>query len=248
MQSSIFAKWVRGHPIETHLVLPGVMILLLIGMYFSGSLFLQNIVAPTMKDLSSYSWREFGALEMLQNFFLLCVIFYSLRCFMATREFGAKLFTFLLIIAMVFVFLEEIDYGRHLIEYFTGQTGLLAQDTWDRNLHSKTISSGEQVGDYIKLAASIVILLGFVVAPLFLGHSRNRTIRLLVPSKWFIATVILVIVLSRLAHGLEDAGHSIIEGTSGNLDNNTSEFRELGMYYLFLLYTAVLHERIIARQ
>ena len=90
MRSSKFAKWAVGHRIEAHIVLPAAMGLVLIGMYFSGNVYLQNLVAPTMKTMPFYSAREFGALEMLQNFLLLCVCFFSIRCFFAANNLPVK--------------------------------------------------------------------------------------------------------------------------------------------------------------
>jgi len=248
MQSSIFAKWARGHLFDSHVVLPGVLSLLLMAMYFSGNAYLQNIVAPSMVSMPLFSAREFGALELLQNFFLLCIIFYSIRCFLTARDLVVKLVALSLILISVFTLLEEIDYGAHFIEYFTGEHGSLAQETWNRNWHNKINSSGVQNVSYLKLAANIGILSGFVLAPLLLSNARNRTIRILVPSRWMIATVVLIVALSFLAHYLEDAGHSMIGEKPGNLYKNLSEFRELNMYYLVLLYSATLHERTIARQ
>ena len=248
MRSSIFAKWAQGHKFDSHVVLPGVLSLLLMGMYFSGNVWLQNIVAPTMDNMPLFSAREFGALELLQNFFLLCIVFYSIRCLGAADEGLVKLVALALIVVAVFTLLEEIDYGAHFIEYFTGEHGSLAQETWNRNWHNKINSSGVQNVSYVKLAANIGILTGFVLAPLLLSNVRNRTIRILVPSRWMIATVVLIVLLSFLAHYLEDAGYSMIGEKPGNLLKNVSEFRELNMYYLVLLYTATLHERVIARR
>ena len=248
MQSSIFARWARGHRFESHVVLPAAISLLLMAMYFSGNATLQNIVAPDMENMPLFSAREFGALEMLQNFFLLCIGFYSIRCFMATGDSWVRLVTLLLFFISVFVFLEEIDYGAPFIEYFTGVHGSLAAETWDRNWHNKTSASGVQNVSYLKLMSNIGLLAGFVLAPLLLSSVRNRTLKLLVPSRWMIATVVLIVLLRFLAHYLDDAGYSMIAGNPGNLDKNISEFRELNMYYIFLLYTALLHERIIARQ
>jgi len=248
LRSSRFAKWILEHPFEAHVVLPGIISLSLIGMYFSGNAYLQNIVAPDLKNVPGFTAREFGALEMMQNFILVCISFYSARCFLATEDLWTKLFSLLLVILSVFTLLEEIDYGTHFVEYFTGHYGSLAPETWDRNWHNRIASSGVQNVSYLKLAASVAISTGFVLAPLFLANIRNPTLRLLVPSRWVIATVILMVLLSRLAHGLDDAGYSIIDGKEGILHTNISEFRELNMYFLLLLYTLVLHERVIVRQ
>lgn len=246
MKSSAIARWAQGHPLGSHVVLPAMISLTLMAMYFSGNTVLQSIVAPHMTSVPLFSAREFGALEMLQNVVLLCVGAYSLRCFLAVRNNWVKLVSLLLLLVSVFVFLEEIDYGAPFVEFFTGEHGSLDLETWDRNWHNKTNASGVQNVSYLKLAANIGLLAGFVLAPLLLSSVRNRTLRLLLPSRWMAATVVLIVVLSSLAHYLDDAGHAIIAGIPGVLDKNISEFRELNMYYIFLLYTAVLHERIIA--
>lgn len=248
MESSRFAKWTLGRPFQSHVVLPGFVSLLLIGMYFSGNACLQNIVAPNLKDVPAFTAREFGALELLQNLVLLFIGFYSVRCFMAAENLWGKMLSVILIIVSLFTLLEEIDYGTHFVEYFTGHYGSLAPEAWQRNWHNRIGPSGVQNVSYLKLATSIGIPMGFILAPLLLAGSRNPTIRLLAPSRWVIATVILMVLLSLLAHGLEDAGFSIIGRTEGNLYKNISEFRELNMYFLLLLYVAILHERIIARQ
>ena len=183
MQSSIFARWARGHRFESHVVLPAAISLLLMAMYFSGNATLQNIVAPDMENMPLFSAREFGALEMLQNFFLLCIGFYSIRCFMATGDSWVRLVTLLLFFISVFVFLEEIDYGAPFIEYFTGVHGSLAAETWDRNWHNKTSASGVQNVSYLKLMSNIGLLAGFVLAPLtaVLGAQSNPEVAGAVP-------------------------------------------------------------------
>ena len=246
MQSSVFAKWARGHQFESHVVLPGVMSLLMIAMYFSGNAYLQQIVAPKIDNMPLFSAREFGALEILQNILLLGIVFYSARCVVAAGDWWVKLAALLLVVVSVFTFLEEIDYGIHVLEYVTGEYGPLDQESWSRNWHNRTDVDGVQNVSYVKLAANIGLLSGFVLAPLLLSSVRNRTIRMLLPSRWTIATVVLIALLSVLAHFLDNAGYSMIGGEPGNLHKNISEFREMNMYYLILVYVAVLHERVIS--
>lgn len=247
MQSSKFGRWARSNQLASHVLLPGGLSLLLMGMYFSGNACLQNIVAPAIDNVPLFSSREFGAVEILQNILLLCIVFYSARCALAAKHVGVKLVAILLLLLSVFTFLEEIDYGAHFVEYFTGEYGSLDPQAWTRNWHNKTSASGVQNVSYIKLAAKIALLGGFVLAPLLLSSVRNAFIRLLLPSRWMIATVVLIVLLSFLAHTLEDAGYAMIGGAQGNLYKNVSEFRELNMYYLFLLYVAILNERLIRR-
>lgn len=248
MKSSKFGRWACNHQFTSHVVLPGGLSLLLMAMYFSGNAHLQNVVAPTIENVPLFSAREFGALEILQNILLLCIIFYLVRCLLASRDVWVKLVIILLVLISVFTLLEEIDYGAHFFEYFTGEYGSLEQETWDRNWHNRTGSTGVQNVSYLKLAAKVGLLAGFVLAPLLLSSVRIPFIRLLVPSRWMIATVVLIVLMSSLAHALDDAGYAVIGDSPGNLYKNVSEFRELNMYYLFLLYVASLHERLIARQ
>lgn len=248
MKSSVFAKWITRRPFHAYVTVPVVFSLAMIALYFSGVYSLQNLVAPTLEGMEPYSWREFGALELLQNFLLLCLLFYLLRSLRMADGLPVLVFLVTLTGLVAFVLLEEIDYGAHLVDLFTGRPPNLSPESWDRNLHNRTLASGEMVASYMKLAANILILGGFVIAPLVFGDSRNRTVRLLTPSKWVIATVAVAIAVSWLAHTLDDAGFGIINDVQGNLYLNISEFREACVYYLFLVYAAVLHERLVVRR
>ena len=247
MKSSVFASWALRKPIHAHVLLPLGLSLALMVLYFTGQPALQSLVAPTLEGVAAHSWREFGALELSQNLVLLCMFFYLLRCLMMAQGLWLRMFLFAFTGLMAFVFLEEIDYGAHLLDMFTGQPGSSSAEDWDRNLHNRTLPSGEQVASYLKLGGNLIVLGGFVLAPMLWGETRNRTLRLLVPSKWVLAAVAVTIVVSWLAHVLDDAGLGIINGAQGNLHLNISEFRELNIYYLFLVYAAVLHERLVHR-
>lgn len=247
MQSSKLGRWVLNHQTTSHVVLPGGLSLLLMAMYFSGNTQLQNVVAPTIENVPLFSAREFGVLEMLQNILLLCIILYSVRCLLAARDAWVRLVVVLLVLISVFTFLEEIDYGAPFLEYITGDYGSLDQATWNRNWHNRTSETGVQNVSYLKFAAKIGLLAGFVLAPLLLSSVRVPLIRLLLPSRWMIATVALIVLLSALAHALDDAGYAVIGDRPGNLYKNVSEFREMNMYYLFLLYVLTLYERLVDR-
>jgi hypothetical protein len=217
-------------------------------MYFSANPYLKNIVAPTMDTMPVFSAREFGALEMLQNFLLLCIVYYAIAGFFAARNIWVRLVTFCLVSFTVFVFLEEIDYGTPFVEYMTGAHGSLAPDTWDRNWHNKMDPAGTENVSYLKSASHAIMLVGFVLAPLLLARVRHPTVRLLLPSRWMIATVVVIVLLSLLAHYLDDAGFARVADNPGNLHKNISEFNELNMYYLFLLYIVLLYERLTGLQ
>jgi len=248
MQSPVFAKWVREYPLVSHVLLPAVISLLLIGMYFSGISILQNFVAPRVDGLPLFSSRELGALEILQNVVLLCIIAYSVRCFISASDVWIRTIASILVLISIFTFMEEIDYGAPFIEYFTGQHASMAQETWTRNWHNRVSPGGKQYVDFLKIGANFGVIAGFVLVPLFFSSVRHPTIRLLVPSRWVIATVVLIALLRVLARVLENSGLSMIDGNSGSLYKNLSEFRELNLYYLFLLYVANLYEQIVAQK
>jgi len=88
-----------------------------------------------------------------------------------------------------------------------------------------------------------LVALGFVLAPLIGPRIRLPVLQRLVPSRWCIATVAIMFVTARLAHWLDDLGAGIIDGVQGNLHQNISEFRELSLYFLILLYVLSLLQR-----
>ena len=245
MPSAAPSTLIERHRLLAHVLLPAVLSLVLMGFYFSGSPELQSIVAPTIEGLHPFSWREFGALELLQNVALIAIIVLLAD---SARRAGTRLMRLALVVAavgFVFVLLEEVDYGRHWYEYVTGDVGPLSPDDWDRNLHNRRTGEGVQYARYMRFGASVFIGIAFVFAPLLLQRSRRPLVQLLLPSRWMIATVVLMVLLSDLAHALEDAGRATIAGVPGNLERNISEFRELVLYYLFGLYCLELNGRLI---
>lgn len=244
MQDIPPATVIDRYRLLAHLLVPAALGLVLMGLYFSGSATLQGIVAPTVEGLHPFSWREFGALEMLQNVVLLAII--ALLADNARRAGPALLrMAFAIGAAMfAFVLLEEVDYGRHWYEWLTGDIGPLDAESWNRNLHNRVAGTGEQYSTYMRFSASVFVGLAFVLAPLFLQRSRHEWVRMLLPSRWMIATVVLMVLLSDLAHALDDAGRAVIGGVPGNLERNISEFRELILYYLFGLYGLELNLRL----
>jgi hypothetical protein len=238
------AHIIERHRVAAHLLLPAGLSLALMGLYFSGSVRLQAIVAPAVDGLHPFSWREFGALEQLQNLALLAIV--ALLVASARQAAGGMLRTLLAVLAALFAFvlLEEVDYGRHFVEYLSGEVGPLSPEHWNRNVHNRVTAQGVQYASYMRLGANVLVAAGFVMAPLLLHRSRRPLMRLLLPSRWMIPTVVLTVLLSWLAHALDDAGLAVIDGVPGNLEKNVSEFRELNIYYLFLLYAVELRGRL----
>lgn len=243
MKSVNFSNWIIANRVWAFLVVPAALSGLMMGLYFSGVESLQQIAAPTIEGLAPFSWREFGILELLQNVFLLGIAWYLFRSAMILGlTLQGSLFAILMLL-FLFVLLEEIDYGLHFIEYFTG-SGTDLSGEWDRNLHNLSTEEGVQYGSYMKAVATASLVIVFFLAPFALSKSNNLLVCLFTPSRWAAANVLLIVLFSQIAHALDSAGFSHINGTPGNLEHNISEFRELNMYYLFLLYFAELKERL----
>lgn len=243
MRSSVFGKWVLSRPFKAHVVLPAVLGFTLVAMYFSTIPVMQGLVAPGTGGHSPFSFAGRGALELLQVVLLLGVFFFCGRGLLASREWPVRLWALLLLLGGAAVFMEEVDFGTSLVSLLSGQ-GLSA----DLARAGDAQLAGEAVAAYVKLALSAFVGLFFVIAPVVLHNTRNRTLRLIAPSTWSIATVLLALALNRFAHFLQDAGLGIIAGVQGPLVYDIAEFHELLVYYLVLVYVALLHERIIARQ
>ena len=208
-----------------YLVVPAAVSLALILAYFSGASWLQSLVSPRIAGMHPDSSREFGLLENLQNLYLLGIVVVA-ACAVKLKTLRIEKAAFAaLVLFSLFVFLEEIDYGLHYYEYWNGITFFQAAQT--RNLHN--------IGDANKVLKTLVdatMVLLFVIAPLAFAKTRRPLLRYLTPDRYAILTMVAMFILSRFAHYLRDIG----AGTPGTINKNISEFRELTVYYLCLVY------------
>jgi len=204
--------------------IPAAVSLVLIGSYFSGVAFLQNIVSPNFELPNPNAPREFGLLENLQNVYLIAII--VIAAVAARRSGGlARMAFFGVALFVSFVFLEEIDYGLHYYEIITGVSSYDPEQV--RNVHN--------IGDttqHIKRVADAVLILFFGLMPLALRKNTHPFVRAVLPSPYCLLTLVVMLVMRSLAHGLQDAGF----GDPGSIEKNISEFRELNIYYLALVY------------
>lgn len=215
----------RTKNLTLFLYLPGGICLALIAMYFSGVDALQRIVSPNLPRMHRGMGREFGLLENLQHILILVIAGMAIWG-VKKKEWKWERIGWGLVAAFsIFVFLEEIDYGIHYYEYANEITLLESQKV--RNLHNQG-----DVTDYMKNVVDIGIILLFVVAPFIGRRSAKPLIRYISPSAWFTVLAVLMVALSELAHGLREAGF----GKGGTINKNLSEFRELIIYYTFMLY------------
>ena len=219
------------HKYFLFILYPFLVTLLLIGMYFSRVYLFQQLVAPTIPWLPSKSGREFGLLEMIQNLYLLFLIGFSVTaiCLKPCKiEKAAALIAFLF---LLFVFLEEIDYGINFYELFSGEHSEIAHRNW----HNQETAGRSNV-KYFKKVADFILFFWFLVFPMLLYKSKHPLIKYLVPSRWFVVSIIIILLLSQFAQFLQGQGMGKINGVNGNLSGNISEFREMNIYYIFILY------------
>ncbi len=199
--------------------------LVMVVMYFSGISVLQQIILPQLGGVYGSSERELGVLENLQNVVLLVMLGMCLRGMKIQPGMLWKVVLAGLSCFTLLVFLEEVDYGLHWYEL---ARGIGVEDAAEvRNLHN--------VGgrtNAIKQVVDLGMLVFFVILPFALAKSGNRFVRHFLADRYSVLTLVIALVVSKLAHQLNDMGLSL-----NGIDNtNTSEFRELVTYYLCMLY------------
>ena len=184
-------------------VFPSCFTLILIALYFSGIEFLQSITSPATQ-------REFGLIENAQNILLLLSNHW-------------KWFWRMGVVASLFLFMEEIDWGDH---YWSLLTGTHRPSGEYFNIHNQG-----NITRWLKKMVDGGSVAVFILIPL----ARKRLpvkIQSLVPDIHSALTLLCGLLTSKLAHALENAGIN----NNGSLLNNISEFRETFTYWVGLLY------------
>src|SRR5215207_1763254 len=120
-------------------------------MYFSNTAWMQEVIAPTYN-------REFGLLENLQAILIAGSLIVLIRISLLPLRPLFKAASILACLATALIFLEEIDYGLHVIEWVKGiPPGAGAQI---RNLHNQGDNTNR-----IKLLANVLLTAMFVILP-----------------------------------------------------------------------------------
>jgi hypothetical protein len=220
---------IKSSNLVKFLLLPLVINLALLVMYFSGNYWAQQVIAPTVNWLPENSQREFGLIEILQLLLLLKLVLIFIGYLITSQQWQIRAVCLVVIGGFSFILLEEIDYGIHFYEIAThSDSGLEV-----RNWHNLGTGQGNRI---FKSILDLVIFLWFFLLPLITPSMRAKPFSNFVPSRWFSVAVLIGFCVSRLAHQLEDLGFDVINGVHGNLHKNISEFRELNTYYLLALY------------
>jgi hypothetical protein len=216
--------------VAIYFVLPMAVMSALLAMCFSGVRILETIVVmPHLESVARSSRRELGLLENLQNVLILITLIVAVRSVIRLRVPMARIMFIAIATVSLFMLLEETDYGLHFYEFLSGTPQDQLADV--RNLHNRGISTP------LKSTGDVLLILGFVVAPLVLGRSTHPWIRYLAPHRYFILTMLCAYITSRVGHSLEDNAARI------GFEKNIGEFREAVTYYIAMLYTLEISRR-----
>jgi len=208
-----------------YLIIPVLISLIFIWGYFSGNLRLQDLIAPVLN-------REYGLLENFQNLILIAVIILAGYGIARKRLFFEKVILVCVLAGSTFLFMEEIDYGRHHYRYLIGDPIDDRVKDVEGNGSDWNIHNQGNLNQIFKQILDQGLIAFFVIFPLVTWKSTNRMIRCLRPDPWFILTMVTMLAVSRYSKALNKAGL----GMEGALRSNTAEFREVLIYYVLLIY------------
>jgi hypothetical protein len=220
MQSVRDMKWSDhmlywGYPLFISLVL---MLL-----YFQGSPWMQELTAPVYN-------REFGLLENIQNILLLLTAYMSLHLLISSRLGWIRFGYLLMFIAAAFTFLEEIDYGYHYINYLNDA------DAMARSVNHNIHNTGNTT-NYIRLIFYILVVIFVIILPYVPSSKQPSWVNHFVPTVRLQLTLLAMLITSKLVGIFNEMSHS----TNMALHGNLSEFEELCLYYLLMMYVYRLY-------
>ena len=215
---------IEAMSIKEHLwywIIPTAVLGTLMIFYFSGIPALVEFVCPTT------NW-EWGILENMQLAIILGILGLSLHGFRKQEIPILKWGFGFLTIFTIWVFLEEIDYGAHFRQLFTGvEESYLRDLTGVKNLHNLNGSA-----KYYKRSVYVIMALGFVIAPFIKNKVSDPLISYLIPKPKILIVAILSIVADLVPRLLVNL--NIFE--DGGLGTNIGEFSEVVVYQIFLIY------------
>jgi len=197
--------------------------LIFVALYFSGVGVLQTLASPATQ-------REFGLIENTQNLILLSATVLCWRAACRESGFNGRWLWRLATLACFVLFMEEIDWGDH---YWSVITGIERPAGEHFNLHNQG-----DINRWLKKVVDLGFAAFFVIIPLCASKLPPR-LRALAPDLHSALTLLGGLLVSQLAHTLEDSGWS----NNGSLHNNISEFRETFTYWVGLLYLWELARR-----
>ena len=242
--------------IAVYAVLPALLSGGLVVLYFFGGLTAQRIVSPKLPPLSLDAWRELGLLENLQNVLILGMVIVTGMAAYRRRFRMERIVFAILCLFSIFILLEEIDYGTHFKAYlsFDGTFPWFTPvDQWPEGLAAQidyfakpfNIHNQGDLTDIIKTMVEVLMGALFVAAPFVLPRMKNAWLRYIAPDPYAVLTIAVMVILSAWTHHLGEAEEAALDAARaagntaferGSINNNLSEFREISIYYLFLVY------------
>ena len=202
----------------TYWQFPLIVSVVLVFMNYSGIRVFTELVSLDIN-------REFGLLEHLQ-LLLIATAFVYLTKAIRQKEFWFEKLTYgVLSLFLLVLLLEEIDYGIHYYEYFI--KGAAEDKSIVRNFHNQ--------GDnnyYLRQASYAVMILLFVLLPLFRSKIKNNLIHHVAASPLIVYSFLVYLVVGQLARWMPKFGMPVNESLRGN----HQEFEELVLYYIILLF------------
>jgi hypothetical protein len=208
-------------------ILPSSFTLACTLIYFYNLFGLEDFIAPKIN-------REFGLIENVQLLLLILIFLRAIKG-VRTREAKIEKYGFLLVaILTVFLFLEEIDYGLHYYDYFTGKPEIKQVVVFDQKV--RNIHNNGPMQNLFKLTSYGVIIIFFVILPLVTSKFKEKhaVLNFLSPSRLIISTAACLLILNQIALYLYHKYNS----PSSSLTANVSEFEEIMIYYIVLLYVS----------
>lgn len=206
---------------------PLIVSFILMMCYFQGPDWIQELAA------SSYN-REFGLVENTQNILLLFTSYVAFRLFRIPHSRWLRIAYLLIFLTALFVFLEEIDYGHHYINYINDAGA--DQLRINHNIHNIP-----NVNNQLRLFFYCLIAIFIIILPFFPSRRLPRLLTHFVSNIRLQLTVLAFLVISKMAGTF----NNLSDRTNMALNGNISEFEELPLYYLFLMYVYSLYSKAL---
>jgi len=211
-------------------IVPSVLMSVFMIFYFSEVPPLVSLICPPAN-------REWGLLENLQLVIIFCILLLSIYAFLKTTNIIQKLGFIVIGCFTLFIFLEEMDYGKHFAQLIGGQTeSYLMQYIPDKSIHGQ----GNNAINF-KRIVKIMIILIFIISPFLKSRIKNPYLQYLIPQARIAIVAVLTIVVLYVPRYIVESGLR----KDGGLGRNIAEFSEVMMYYVFLIY---LYQLVFVKQ
>ena len=215
-------------------IAPTILLISCVLVYYFNFLNLGFIISPEYN-------REFGLIENIQLITIIATIWVAFKSFIKREIKLIKYFFLGVSLFSIFIFLEEMDYGLHFIEYFSG----IAHQKSTAHTEIRNIHNQGNLLPYITKFVYISFALVIIVIPLIASRIKNlnKYIKWLIPSTNLAYSLVAMFILSQFTLFVE--GNVTYELTS--LENNLSEFEEVFIYYIAFLYIFELSKKQLSK-